>query len=50
MFKISCEKGCQTPDMKISELIEVIKNYHKGDVEGVIIDDETTRDQILSCL
>ena len=36
--------------MKISELIEVIKNYHKGDVEGVIIDDETTRDQILSCL
>lgn len=33
--------------MKISELIEVIKNYHKGDVEGVTIDDETTRDQIL---
>lgn len=33
--------------MKISELIEVIKNYHKGDVDGVTIDDETTRDQIL---
>ena len=33
--------------MKISELIEVIKNYHKGDVDGVTIDDETNRDQIL---
>lgn len=33
--------------MKISEVINKIKNYHQGVWNGKLIDDETTRDQVL---
>lgn len=33
--------------MKISEVIQKMKQYHRGTVRGEPIDEATTRDQIL---
>ena len=33
--------------MKISEVIQKMKDYHRGTVNGVAIDESTTRDKIL---